>query len=108
MAKKSQKTTEIEEKQEATQETVQEDRQEQVQDKPEPESEPEPKREEKLLSLFEAATCLGVTEGTIKLWIAHGHIKKVDNLRSACIPMESIRNFRLLGHKFTARGPIIG
>jgi hypothetical protein len=102
MAKKSQKTTEIEEKQEATQETEQEERQEQVQDKP------EPKREEKLLSLFEAATCLGVTEGTIKLWIAHGHLKKVDNLRSACIPMESIRNFSILRHKFTARGPIIG
>jgi len=102
MAKKSQKTTEIEEKQEATQETEQEDRQEQVQDKPEPESEPEPKREEKLLSLFEAAIYLTnrlnrqVDEATIKLWIAHGHIRKVDNLRSACIPIESVRKFSLL------------
>jgi excisionase family DNA binding protein len=95
MAKKAEKTTEIEEKQETEQEVEQEVK-------------PEPKREEKLLSLFEAATYLGVTEGTIKLWIAHGHIRKVDNLRSACIPMESIRNFRLLGRKFTARGPVIG
>jgi len=71
-------------------------------------TEPKEKKEEKMLTLFEAASRLNVSEATIKLWIAHGKIKLEDVIGSACIPESTITNFSLTSGRLTARGPIYG
>jgi excisionase family DNA binding protein len=76
--------------------------------KPKKPTELKDSQDEKLFTIFEAANYLGVSEATLKLWIAHGRITQLDVIGSACIPFSSIKNFSLTSGRFTARGPVRG
>jgi excisionase family DNA binding protein len=55
--------------------------------------------DKKLLRVSEAAAYFGVSERTIRLWIANGKLIAEKHVRTVFIPRESIKQFRILNSK---------